>query len=67
MNVDIDNEDSCLNRKRASSWTQRLNVKKYKESQYDILADWVRKSLNMEKIYEIVGIKRWYLKGVQYG
>ena len=37
---------------------KKFDIKKYKESQYDILADCVRKSLNMEKIYEITSIKR---------
>lgn len=34
-----------------------FDYRKYKEQQYDILADCVRKSINMDKIYEIVGIK----------
>jgi len=37
---------------------EKFDIKKYKESQYDILADCVRKSIDMDKIYEIVGIKR---------
>lgn len=36
---------------------KQLDMKTYKEMQYDILADCVRKSLDMEKIYKIVGIK----------
>lgn len=35
-----------------------FDIKKYKEDQYDILADCVRKSLDMDKIYEIAGLKR---------
>ena len=35
---------------------EEFDIKKYKESQYDILADSVRKSLDMEKIYKIIGI-----------
>ena len=37
---------------------EKFNMNKYKESQYDILADCVRKSLDMNKIYEIVGIEK---------
>ena len=40
-----------------SSELEDFDIKKYKDSQYDILADSVRKSLDMKKIYEIVGIK----------
>lgn len=60
MNVDIDDEDSLSDSKKQSFLheLEGLNLKKYKESQYDILADCVRRSLNMEKIYEITGIKR---------
>ena len=29
----------------------------YKQQQYDILADELRKALDMDKIYEIVGLK----------
>ncbi|WP_019228169.1 cobyric acid synthase [Sedimentibacter sp. B4] len=36
---------------------EKPSMKAYKELQYDILADCVRKSLDMEKIYKIVGIK----------
>lgn len=36
----------------------KFDMKTYKESQYDILADCVRKSLDMEKIYKIVGISK---------
>lgn len=68
INVDIDNEDSLSESGKKSYLheLEGLNLKKYKERQYDILADCVRKSLNMDKIYEIVGIKMWYLKGGQY-
>lgn len=34
----------------------KFDINESKERQYDILADWVRKSLDMEKIYEITGI-----------
>lgn len=37
---------------------EKPNMKAYKEIQYDILADCVRKSVKMEKIYEILGISR---------
>ncbi len=40
-----------------SSELEEFDIKKYKDSQYDLLADFVRKSLDMKKIYEIVGIK----------
>lgn len=36
---------------------EKFDIKKYKESQYDILADAVRSSIDMKKIYEIVGMK----------
>ncbi|MGB4440321.1 MAG: cobyric acid synthase [Sedimentibacter sp.] len=35
-----------------------FDMKKYKENQYDILADCVRDSIDMEKIYKIVGIEK---------
>lgn len=34
---------------------RRQDVKAYKEAEYDKLADLVRKSLDMEKIYQIMG------------
>lgn len=34
-----------------------FDIKEYKEKQYDILADCVRKSLDMDRIYEIAGLK----------
>jgi len=37
---------------------KQLDMKTYKEMQYDILADCVRKSLDMGKIYKIVGISK---------
>nr|WP_300095041.1 cobyric acid synthase [Sedimentibacter sp.] len=37
---------------------EKFDMKMYKESQYDILADCVRKSIDMEKIYKIVGISK---------
>ena len=42
-----------------------FDIKKYKEDQYDILADCVRKSLDMDKIYEIAGLKNC-AKGGRY-
>lgn len=36
---------------------EKFDIKKYKESQYDILADAARSSIDMKKIYEIVGMK----------
>lgn len=36
---------------------EEFDIKKYKDSQYDLLADSVRKSLDMKKIYDIVGIE----------
>lgn len=35
-----------------------FDINEYKESQYKILADCVRKSLDMDKIYEIIGIEK---------
>lgn len=60
MNVDIVNEDSLSESGKKSYLheLEGLSLKKYKESQYDILADCVRKSLDMDEIYEIVGIKK---------
>ena len=37
---------------------EKFDIKEYKESQYNILADSVRNSLDMEKIYKIVGIEK---------
>ncbi len=37
---------------------ENFSIDAYKESQYDILADCVRKSIDMDKIYEIIGINR---------
>ena len=34
---------------------RRPDMKAYKEAEYDKLADLIRKSLDMEKIYEIMG------------
>ena len=60
LNVDIENEDSLSESGKRSHLheLEGLSLKKYKENQYDILADCMRKSLDMEKIYEIVGIKK---------
>ena len=38
---------------------EKFDFYEYKESQYDVLADCVRKSLDMDEIYEIVGIEKW--------
>ncbi len=39
--------------------TDRLtDMASYKETQYDLLADALRKSLDMDRIYEILGIRR---------
>ncbi len=38
--------------------TKEFDFKKYKESQYDILADCVRNSVDMDKIYKIIGMKK---------
>ncbi|MDD4781333.1 MAG: cobyric acid synthase CobQ, partial [Tissierellia bacterium] len=35
---------------------EEFDIKKYKEEQYDILADSVRKALNMDEIYKVMGI-----------
>lgn len=35
-----------------------FDLKKYKESQYDLLADTIRRNVDMKKIYEILGVKR---------
>lgn len=68
MNVDIEDEDSLseAERKIASKINpvnslddlKDFDLKKYKESQYDILATCFRKSIDMDRIYEITGIKR---------
>ena len=67
MNVDIEDEDSLseAERKIASKINpvnslddlKDFDLKKYKEGQYDILASCFRKSIDMDKIYEITGIK----------
>lgn len=60
MNVDLDNEDSLSESGKKSYLhvLEGLNLKKYKENQYDNLADCMRKSLDMEKIYKVTGLKR---------
>ncbi len=60
MNVDLDNEDSLSESGKKSYLheLEGLNLKKYKENQNDNLADCVRKSLDMEKIYKVTGLKR---------
>jgi adenosylcobyric acid synthase len=35
-----------------------FDMVRYKESQYDILADCVRRTVNMDKIYEIIGMNK---------
>lgn len=67
MNVDIEDEDSLseAERKIASKINlanplndlKDFDLKRYKEGQYDILATCFRKSIDMDKIYEITGIK----------
>ena len=67
MNVDIEDEDSLseAERKIASKINlanplndlKDFDLKRYKEGQYDILASCFRKSIDMDKIYEITGIK----------
>lgn len=37
---------------------EAFDIKSYKESQYDILADEMRKALDMEYIYDILGLKK---------
>lgn len=69
MNVDIEDEDSLseAERKIASKINlanplndlKDFDLKRYKEGQYDILATCFRKSIDMDKIYEITGIKGW--------
>lgn len=58
MNVDLDNEDSLSESGKNSCLheLEGLDLKKYKETQYDNLANCVRKSLNMDKIYKVAGI-----------
>ena len=68
MNVDIEDEDSLseAERKIASKINlanplndlKDFDLKRYKEGQYDILATCFRKSIDMDKIQEITGIKR---------
>lgn len=36
-----------------------FNMEEYKETQYDILAQEVRKALDIDYIYKIMGIIRW--------
>jgi len=38
--------------------TDEFDFNKYKESQYDKLADCVRKSVNIDKIYKVMGIEK---------
>ena len=37
---------------------EKMDLKAFKESQYDLLADTLRKHLDMEKIYQIMGMER---------
>lgn len=60
LKVDIEEEDSLCEGYARDCNLKNLDsfdLKEYKEKQYNILADSVRKSLDMKKIYEIVGIK----------
>ena len=43
-----------------------VDLKTFKESQYDLLADTLRKHLDMERIYEIMGMRRSDGKGTGY-
>ena len=36
---------------------EAFDYQEYKEQQYDILADMVRQNMDMEKVYEIMGLK----------
>ena len=39
-----------------ADWAKRMDYKAFKESQYDLLADSLRKSLDMKAIYDILGL-----------
>ena len=39
-----------------ADWENRTDYKAFKESQYDLLADSLRKSLDMKAIYDILGL-----------
>jgi adenosylcobyric acid synthase len=60
LKVDIEEEDSLSERFSCKDINipelKELDIKKYKEEQYDILADAVKKALDMDKIFEIAGI-----------
>ena len=36
---------------------EAFDYQEYKEQQYDILADMVRQNMDMDKVYEIMGLK----------
>ena len=62
MDLDIEEEDSLSERessdkKRFDPATATMDLETYKQMQYDKLADGVRASLDMAKIYEITGLK----------
>lgn len=62
IKVDIEEEDSLSERPSYKDMNisefKEFDMKKYKEEQYDILAEAVRQALDMDKIYEILGIKK---------
>lgn len=46
-----------LSGRRGLDFSDAINYSEYRERQYDLLADALRKSIDMEKIYRIMGIK----------
>ncbi len=50
--------DGLCEKNKIEAETESFDYIKYKENQYDILADCIRKNMDMEKIYEIIGVKR---------
>lgn len=59
INVDIEEEDvlseSISGKKTPVINLNETDLKKYKQTQYDILADSVRNSLDIQAIYKIMG------------
>ena len=45
-----------LFRRRGLDFSETINYSEYKESQYDLLADALRRNIDMETIYKIIGI-----------
>lgn len=43
--------------RRGLNFSETINYKEYKEKQYDQLADALRHNIDMDKIYDIIGIK----------